>query len=137
MASLKLRASCLLRARFSTLLSRQSFRRIARCRSDALRGVSQSRAARRWGSLWSLGRVHPVAQIADELNRAGRKVFLSVGPHDRPPRRYRDVISSGGLAYWVFGICACTKAWADQTHSLSCGEWSAARWISAALEEKA
>jgi len=29
-------------------------------------------------------------QIADELLRAGRKVFLSVGPHDRPPRRYRD-----------------------------------------------
>lgn len=28
-------------------------------------------------------------QIADELNRAGRKVFLSVGPHDRPMRRYR------------------------------------------------
>ena len=30
------------------------------------------------------------AQIADELNRAGRKVVLSVGPHDRPPRRYRN-----------------------------------------------
>lgn len=30
------------------------------------------------------------AQIADELNRADRRVFLSVGPHDRPPRRYRE-----------------------------------------------
>jgi len=29
------------------------------------------------------------AQIADELVRAGRRVFLSVGPHDRPPRAYR------------------------------------------------
>ncbi|TBV14353.1 flavin-containing monooxygenase [Stutzerimonas kirkiae] len=29
-------------------------------------------------------------QIADELNRAGRKVYLSVGPHDRPPRSYRN-----------------------------------------------
>ena len=29
-------------------------------------------------------------QIADELLRAGRRVILSVGPHDRPPRRYRD-----------------------------------------------
>lgn len=29
-------------------------------------------------------------QIADELNRAGKQVYLSVGPHDRPPRRYRD-----------------------------------------------
>ena len=29
-------------------------------------------------------------QIADELNRAGRRVYLSVGAHDRPPRAYRD-----------------------------------------------
>ncbi len=28
-------------------------------------------------------------QIADELQCAGRTVFLSVGPHHRPPRRYR------------------------------------------------
>lgn len=28
-------------------------------------------------------------QIADELLRAGRAVTLSVGPHNRPPRRYR------------------------------------------------
>ncbi|MDP3894337.1 NAD(P)/FAD-dependent oxidoreductase [Nocardioides sp.] len=28
-------------------------------------------------------------QIADELQRAGREVHLSVGPHDRPPRSYR------------------------------------------------
>ena len=29
------------------------------------------------------------SQIADELNRAGRKVYLCVGPHHRPPRAYR------------------------------------------------
>src|SRR5699024_4688815 len=29
-------------------------------------------------------------QIADELRRAGRDVYLSVGPHDRPPRAYRN-----------------------------------------------
>ena len=29
------------------------------------------------------------SQIADELLRAGRRVFLSIGPHERPPRRYR------------------------------------------------
>jgi len=29
-------------------------------------------------------------QIADELERAGKKVYLSVGPHDRPPRAYRN-----------------------------------------------
>ena len=28
-------------------------------------------------------------QIADEIMRAGKRVYLSVGPHDRPPRRYR------------------------------------------------
>ncbi|SAL29273.1 flavin-containing monooxygenase FMO [Caballeronia terrestris] len=28
-------------------------------------------------------------QIADELQRAGRQVYLSVGAHDRPPRAYR------------------------------------------------
>jgi putative flavoprotein involved in K+ transport len=29
------------------------------------------------------------AQIADDLSRSGRRVFLSVGPHERPPRAYR------------------------------------------------
>ena len=29
------------------------------------------------------------SQIAEELLRAGRRVALSVGPHDRPPRSYR------------------------------------------------
>lgn len=30
------------------------------------------------------------AQIAEELRASGRQVHLSVGPHDRPPRSYRD-----------------------------------------------
>ena len=30
------------------------------------------------------------SQIADELLRVGRKVYLSVGPHSRYPRRYRE-----------------------------------------------
>ncbi|WP_300514661.1 NAD(P)/FAD-dependent oxidoreductase [Aliiroseovarius sp.] len=42
------------------------------------------------GAVMVVGAGSSGAQIADELNRAGRKVFLSVGPHDRPPRRYRD-----------------------------------------------
>ena len=29
-------------------------------------------------------------QIADELRRAGRDVHMAIGPHTRPPRRYRD-----------------------------------------------
>ena len=42
------------------------------------------------GAVLVVGAGSSGAQIADELNRAGRKVFLSVGPHDRPPRRYRN-----------------------------------------------
>ena len=39
------------------------------------------------------------AQIADELARAGRDVYLSMGPHDRPPRRYR-----GRDFVWWLGV---------------------------------
>lgn len=42
------------------------------------------------GAVLVVGSGSSGAQIADELNRAGRRVFLSVGPHDRPPRRYRN-----------------------------------------------
>lgn len=38
------------------------------------------------------------AQIAEELNRAGRRVFLAVGEHNRMPRRYR-----GQDLTWWFG----------------------------------
>lgn len=38
-------------------------------------------------------------QIADELLRAARRVFLSVGAHDRPPRRYR-----GRDFVWWLGV---------------------------------
>lgn len=41
------------------------------------------------GAVLVVGAGSSGTQIADELNRAGRRVFLSVGPHDRPPRRYR------------------------------------------------
>ena len=42
-------------------------------------------------------------QIADELVRAGKRVYLSVGPHDRPPRAYRGrdfVWWLGALGMW-------------------------------------
>ncbi len=38
-------------------------------------------------------------QIADELSRAGRDVYLSVGPHERPPRAYR-----GRDFVWWLGV---------------------------------
>jgi putative flavoprotein involved in K+ transport len=41
------------------------------------------------GSVLVVGAGSSGVQIADELRRSGRQVYLSVGPHDRPPRRYR------------------------------------------------
>ncbi|MBF4549859.1 flavin-containing monooxygenase [Pseudoclavibacter sp. VKM Ac-2888] len=42
------------------------------------------------GAVLVVGAGSSGVQIADELRRSGREVFLSVGPHDRPPRAYRD-----------------------------------------------
>jgi putative flavoprotein involved in K+ transport len=41
------------------------------------------------GAVMVVGSGSSGTQIADELNRAGRKVYLSVCPHGRPPRAYR------------------------------------------------
>lgn len=42
------------------------------------------------GAVLVVGAGSSGAQIADDLQRAGRKVYLSVGPHHRPPRAYRN-----------------------------------------------
>ncbi|QKD05144.1 flavin-containing monooxygenase [Mesorhizobium loti] len=42
------------------------------------------------GAVLVVGSGSSGVQIADELQRAGRRVYLSVGPHDRPPRAYRE-----------------------------------------------
>jgi putative flavoprotein involved in K+ transport len=42
------------------------------------------------GAVLVVGAGSSGVQIADELQRAGRQVYLSVGAHDRPPRRYRQ-----------------------------------------------
>ena len=49
------------------------------------------------GAVLVVGAGSSGAQIADELLRAGREVYLSVGPHDRPPRRYRE----RDFVYWL------------------------------------
>lgn len=41
------------------------------------------------GAVLVIGAGSSGTQIADELLRAGRRTYLSVGPHDRPPRAYR------------------------------------------------
>ena len=51
------------------------------------------------GAVLVVGAGSSGAQIAEELMEAGRKVYLSVGPHDRPPRRYR-----GRDFVWWLGV---------------------------------
>ncbi len=51
------------------------------------------------GTVLVVGAGSSGAQIADELQRAGKKVYLSVGAHDRPPRRYR-----GRDFVWWLGV---------------------------------
>ena len=41
------------------------------------------------GAVMVVGAGSSGSQIADELLRSGREVYLSIGPHDRPPRSYR------------------------------------------------
>lgn len=41
------------------------------------------------GAVLVVGAGSSGVQIAEELRRSGRRVLLSVGPHDRPPREYR------------------------------------------------
>ena len=42
------------------------------------------------GAVLVIGAGSSGVQIADELQRAGKQVYLSVGSHDRPPRAYRN-----------------------------------------------
>jgi putative flavoprotein involved in K+ transport len=51
------------------------------------------------GNVLVVGAGSSGVQIAAELARPGRRVYLSVGPHDRPPRRYR-----GRDNVWWLGI---------------------------------
>ena len=51
------------------------------------------------GAVLVVGAGSSGVQIADELLRAGRRVFLSVGPHERPPRTYR-----GQDYVWWLGV---------------------------------
>ena len=55
------------------------------------------------GAVLVVGAGSSGAQIAEELAESGRRVFLSVGPHDRPPRRYRGrdfTWRLGVLGHW-------------------------------------
>ena len=51
------------------------------------------------GAVLVVGAGSSGAQIADELLRSGKRVYLSVGPHDLPPRSYR-----GRDFVWWLGV---------------------------------
>ncbi len=51
------------------------------------------------GAVLVIGAGSSGVQIAEELLEAGRQVYLSVGPHDRPPRSYR-----GRDFVWWLGV---------------------------------
>ncbi|WP_296405851.1 NAD(P)/FAD-dependent oxidoreductase [Psychrobacter sp.] len=51
------------------------------------------------GSVLVVGSGSSGVQIASELNSFGKKVYLSVGPHERPPRSYR-----GRDNVWWLGV---------------------------------
>ena len=51
------------------------------------------------GAVLVVGAGSSGAQIADELLRSGKQVYLSTGPHDRPPRSYR-----GRDFVWWLGV---------------------------------
>ena len=51
------------------------------------------------GGVLVIGSGSSGAQISDELLRAGKNVYLSIGPHNRPPRSYR-----GKDNVWWFGV---------------------------------
>ena len=64
------------------------------------------------GAVIVIGAGSSGVQIADELHRSGRSVYLSVGPHDRPPRTYRgrdNVWWLGVLGLWSASTMALGK----------------------------
>ncbi len=69
--------------------------RVDQIHSAAYRNPGQLRE----GAVLVIGAGSSGAQIADELVRAERHVYLSVGAHNRPPRRYR-----GRDFVWWLGV---------------------------------
>jgi putative flavoprotein involved in K+ transport len=68
---------------------------IVQIHSAAYRNPGQLRE----GAVLIVGAGSSGVQIADELVHAGRRVYLSVGPHNRPARRYR-----GRDFVWWLGV---------------------------------
>jgi putative flavoprotein involved in K+ transport len=74
---------------------------VVQLHSNTYRGPAQLPA----GAVLVVGSGSSGAQIADELLRAGRRVYLSVSRHQRPPRRYR-----GRDFCWWLGVLGLWEA---------------------------
>jgi len=64
------------------------------------------------GAVLVVGAGSSGTQIAEELMKSGKRVYLSVGPHERPPRRYR-----GRDNVWWLGVLGKWKASSKQPDS--------------------
>ncbi|WP_114155020.1 flavin-containing monooxygenase [Chromobacterium haemolyticum] len=66
------------------------------------------------GAVLVVGAGSSGVQIADELQRAGKRVYLSVGAHNRPPRNYRN----RDFCWWlgVLGEWTATAPKPDAAH---------------------
>ncbi|WP_241609591.1 flavin-containing monooxygenase [Rosenbergiella australiborealis] len=66
------------------------------------------------GAVLVVGAGSSGVQIADEIQRSGRDVYLSVGPHDRPPRSYRG----RDFCWWlgVLGLWDATEHAPGKSH---------------------
>jgi len=63
------------------------------------------------GAVLVVGAGSSGSQIAEELLQSGKEVYLSIGPHDRPPRRYR-----GRDNVWWLGVLG---KWEEKTPSIN------------------
>ena len=93
---------------------------IAQIHSTAYRNPAQLPA----GAVLVVGAGSSGVQIADELLRAGRRVHLAVGPHNRPPRSYRGrdfVWWLGVLGKWGATVCEPGKEHVTIAVSGACG----------------
>ncbi|XKK39876.1 NAD(P)-binding domain-containing protein [Nocardiopsis sp. ARC36] len=82
------------------------------------------------GAVLVVGSGSSGVQIADELRAAGRRVHLSVGPHDRPRAGTADTTSSGGWACSASGRRPPLRRAPNTSRSRSVARTAAAPWTS-------